>query len=200
MNKKLLPLSIISIILLFSIFYIQPRIASSFTSSKRMVAYNRICPTGEIYQGDTVLFGGSLFNNESIKMLLVDFAVEFYNEILFGNLTKPYYSYSYTFNGEDPRNTLMTYDTRTFAFEQTVGKELPVEVNYTIILKISFEGESDQQIPDIKQIGENASLDILIKRPTAPNYIYIVFVLLLIGILAFVVVGLVGWIRERRKK
>ncbi len=203
MNKKVLRLTFILTCILTVAFVIEPNLAK--VSAGHLVVFNRIGPSGDIHQGDVVIFGGTIYNNESLATYILTYLKV---EVLEVNKTgqfvdiRPFEDFS--FDSLPNRNTVAPHESRTFAFQHIIGDEWPVKDNYTVSLKLYYrdiKDVGDEQVVDYElQIGETKIVNVKVKREDAPKYIYGVFVILLLAILAFVIIGLVGWIRERRAK
>ena len=161
-------------------------------------------PSGDVYQGDTVIFGGTILNNQTRDLRLLQLDVLIYNKVSVTNSTEIlYHTYEHNMRTQITRNVLEPQEARTLSFEAMLGEELPKAENYTAMLMLTFiqaDTSEDDIVPYVFQIGNNATFHILIPREDAPRYIYAVFVLLLIGIIAFIILGIVGWVRERRSK
>jgi len=203
MNKKLLRLTFILACLLTVAYIIQPNLAK--VSAGHLVVFNRLGPSGDIHQGDIIIFGGTIYNNESIATYILTYLeveVLALNDSGVLENIRPFEDFS--FDSLPNRNTVAPYESRTFAFQHIIGDEWPVEDNYTVTLKLHYrdiKDVGDEQVVDYElQIGESKTVNVKVKRIDAPNYIYGVFVVLLLAILAFIIIGLVGWIRERRAK
>jgi hypothetical protein len=197
MKKKILiPIFTLAVILIGA-FVVQPKIAQVSANLGDLLIYNRLCPEGDIYRYDTIIFGGTIHNNDSRNYLLTEMRANFYAE---ANRSEVVHFYEYLFQHEITRDELSPGLTRTISFQAYIDVELDIEDNYTVVLTVSYYEEGTEVAPFTRQIGSNATIDINLRRIDAPNYIWAVMVLLSIGILAFVVVGLVGWIRERRAR
>ncbi|MGC9777887.1 MAG: hypothetical protein HZR80_01430 [Candidatus Heimdallarchaeota archaeon] len=198
MNKKVIRLTIILTSLLVVMFIVQPKLAEVTADDRLLLAFDQLSPSGNVYQGDTVIFGGTVFNNQTRDLRLIELSADVYVP---DNLSLPFHYYTHSLREQITRNILEPNEARTLSFEVTIGDELPKAENYTVILSLQFM-QADQSEDDITpytyQIGTNATIHILIPRDDAPKYIYAVFVLLLLGIIAFIVLGIVGWVRERR--
>ncbi|MHA1220559.1 MAG: hypothetical protein ACTSQB_02385 [Candidatus Heimdallarchaeota archaeon] len=202
MNRKLLRFTIILTSLLALTFIVQPNVARTSAEAGRLLVFDRLGPSETIFHNDIVFFGGTVFNNDtSYTYLLIDLEVEIYHEF---NATKNLRLYPlYYFSSLVSRNTIEPMESRTFAFEQEISTEWPVAENYTVVLSLHFKNVDDmgdETIQPYERWLGNTSVNVDIHRVDAPNYIYAVFVLLLVGILSFIIIGLVGWIRERRAK
>lgn len=164
-----------------------------------LVFYNRISPVGDVYQEDDYLFGGTVFNNRSddtfrVTQLRVDF--EYTNDTGMIETTRVS---SEQFAENDPRYLVVPYEAKTVYFQTMINLTIGHSYNFTVkILYIDIESSSET--PFVRQIGENATISVQYKRPPSPVYIWAVLALLTIGILAFVVLGIVGWVRDRRAK
>ena len=203
MNKKVLRLTFILTCLLTVAFVIEPKLAK--VSAGHLVVFNKIGPGGDIHQGDIVIFGGTIYNNESLATYILTYLkVEVFEVNETGDLVdiRPFEDFS--FDSLPNRNTVAPHESRTFAFQHVIGNEWPIKDNYTVTMKIFYrdiKDVGDEQVTDYElQIGKTTKVNVKVKREDAPNYIYGVFVVLLLAILAFVIIGLVGWIRERRAK
>jgi len=176
---------------------IQPEIAQVSANLGDILIYNRLCPVGDVYRYDTIIFGGTLHNNSTTNYYLSEIRANFYEADNRGNIT---HFYEYLFQHDVTRDELPPQQARTVSFQATIEEELRVQDNYTVMLMVSYYEEGHEEGPFTRQIGSNATINIKIRRLDAPNYIWVVLVLLSLGILAFVVVGFVGWIRERRSR
>ena len=195
-KKLLLPILTLAVVLTAS-FVVQPRIAQVSAKLGDLLIYNRLCPEGDIYRYDTIIFGGTIYNNDSRTYHLTELRANFYGQT---NRSLLLYSYEYLFQHEITRYELPPGLTRTVSFQATIKEELKIQDNYTVTLMVSYYEEGTEVEPFTRQIGNNATINIKLRRIDAPNYIWAVLVLLSIGILVFVIVGLVGWIRERRAR
>ncbi|NHK32157.1 MAG: hypothetical protein FK730_12440 [Asgard group archaeon] len=206
MTKKLIKFTIIFTSILTALLVVQPKIAQVSADTGDLLMFDQIAPNEEIFRGDVILFGGTIYNNDSLRTFVLLFL---YIDLLDPNNESAWLDPApfgpFSFEGLAFRNTLEPYDSRAFLFEDTIDKEVPIGENFTMRMQIEFirdENLGDDQVrPYLKTFGDNVTdLNISVRRVDAPNYIYIVFVLLLLGITAFIIIGLVGWIRERRNK
>ncbi|MHA1122805.1 MAG: hypothetical protein ACTSPC_08405 [Candidatus Heimdallarchaeota archaeon] len=195
-RKILLPIAMLAV-MLTTAFVIQPEIAKVSANLGDILLYNRLLPVGDVYRDDTIIFGVTLHNNSTTNYYLSELRANFYASDSKDNIT---HFYEYLFQHDVTRDELPPQLTRTVSFQATIKDELRVQDNYTVMLMISYYEEGHEEGPFIRQVGENATINIKAHRLDAPNYIWAVMVLLTLGILAFVVVGLVGWIKERRAK
>lgn len=196
MNKKMLITAVILSCVLSLTFVIKPNIVSA--AQIDLLAFDQRCPTDTIYYDDSVTFGGTIFNNQSVTFVLEYLVARFYNP---ENKTVIDHSYSYELSTQVLRNELAPNEARTVTFIRVIGDELPRENNYTLKLVFGYlEKDTTTTVPHELQVGEPIDINVDIRRPPAPSYIYAVFVILLLSILAFVVIGIVGWIKERRDK
>ncbi len=198
MNKKIIRLTIILTSLLVVMFVVQPKLAEVTADDRLLLAFDQLSPSGNVYQGDTVIFGGTVYNNQTRDLRLLELSADVYQQ---DNLSAPFHQYPHSLREQITRNVLEPNKAKTLSFEVTIGDELPKAENYTVILRLYFiqaDQSEDNIIPYAFQIGTNATIHILIPRDDAPKYIYAVFVLLILGIISFIVLGIVGWIRERR--
>jgi hypothetical protein len=206
MTKKLLKFTIIFATMLAVLFVVQPKIAKISADTGDLLMFDQIAPNEEIFRGDVILFGGTIYNNDSIRTFVLLFLhIDLLNPDNKSDWLNPAPFGPFSFEGLTFRNTLEPYESRAFLFEDTIDNEVPIGENFTMRMQIEFirdEHLGDDQIsPYLKTFGDNVTdLDISVRRVDAPSYIYVVFVLLLIGIIVFVIIGLVGWIRERRNK
>ncbi|NHJ40430.1 MAG: hypothetical protein FK731_10395 [Asgard group archaeon] len=205
MTKKLIKFTIIFTSLLTVLFVIQPKLAQVSAEAGDLLMFDQIAPKDTIYREDVVLFGGTIYNNDSIRTFVL---LYLHINFLAKNGTdwldpSPFGPFS--FEGLTFRNTIEPYESRTFLFEGIIDNDVPTGENITMQMQIEFIRDvnlgDDQVSPYLRTIGDNITeITITTRRVDAPSYIYIVFVLLLIGILAFIIIGLVGWIRDRRNK
>lgn len=184
-------------VMLTTAFIIQPENAKVSASLGDLLLYNRLLPEGDVYREDTIIFGVTIHNNTTRNFYLSEIRANFYASDSRANVT---HFYEYLFQHDVTRDELPPQLTRTVSFQATIKEELRVQDNYTVMLMLSFYEEGHEEGPYTKQIGENATINIKVHRLDAPNYIWAVLVLLSLGILSFVVVGLVGWVKERRAK
>ena len=184
-------------VMLTTAFVIQPEIAKVSANLGDILLYNRLLPEGDVYRDDTVIFGVTLHNNSTRNYYLSEIRANFYAFDSRANVT---HFYEYLFQHDVTRDELPPQLTRTVSFQATIKEELRVQDNYTVMLIVSYYEEGHEEGPFTRQVGENATINIKVHRLDAPNYIWAVLVLLSLGILSFVVVGLVGWIKERRAK
>lgn len=195
-RKILLPITILAV-MLTTAFVIQPEIAKVSANLGDILIYNRLLPEGDVYRDDTIIFGVTLHNNSTTNYYLSEIRANFYAPDSKSNVT---HFYEYLFQHDVTRDELPPQLSRTVSFQATIKEELRVQDNYTVMLMVSYYEEGHEEGPFTRQVGENATINIKIRRLDAPDYIWVVLVLLSLGILAFVVVGFVGWIRERRSK
>lgn len=195
-RKILLPIAMLAVILTTA-FVIQPENAKVSANLGDILIYDRLLPVGDVYRGDTVIFGVTLHNNSTTNYYLSELRANFYASDSRDNVT---HFYEYLFQHDVTRDELPPQLARTVSFQATIMEELRVQDNYTVMLMVSFYEEGHEEGPFTRQVGENATINIKVHRLDAPNYIWAVLVLLSLGILSFVVVGLVGWIKERRAK
>jgi hypothetical protein len=187
--------NLLSVCLLF-----RPQIASN-AANYALLCFDQINPEGDIYQGDTVRFGGTIFNNETEPHLLDRIEVLFYNET---NRTIPHQVYQYQFQENQPmRNLINPLESRTEYFEQEIGEEIPQADNYTLQMYFYYHEEGSAPPGDTEtlpntQIGNNATINVLFRREDAPSYVYAILVLLLLAIISFIVVGVVSKMREKK--
>lgn len=202
MNKKILRATIILISILALTFVVQPNIAK--TSAENLLVFNKIGPAGEIYREDILIIGGTIYNNQSLHTyILLEFWMEVYHEDN-RSLDIEVMQAPYSFASLSLRNTVEPWEYRSFSFDYLMDDRWPVDTNYTVSLFLTYieiqnQGEEVTN-PYQVQIGETKYVDVTTRREDAPSYIYAVFVLLILGILAFVVLGIVGWVRERRAR
>lgn len=200
MNKNILSATfILTIIMTITLIY-QPQLAEVSAQEDKMLIFNRICPTGEVYKGDVVKFGGTIYNNLSFPQELIRLEVRFFNET---DRTAPMkdYIYQYSYTDQQFRDILEPGETKTTYFERQI--DLPLGDNYTVQLFVLHKDKDipvGDQAPPETQIGKNATINVIIRRAEAPVYIYIVLILLLLAILAFIVAGVVSWAREKQGK
>jgi len=195
-RKILLPIAMLAV-MLTTAFVIQPENAKVSANLGDILLYNRLLPVGDVYRDDTVIFGVTLHNNSTTNYYLSEIRANFYAFDSRANVT---HFYEYLFQHDVTRDELPPQLTRTVSFQATIKEELRVQDNYTVMLMVSYYEEGHEEGPFTRQVGENATINIKVHRLDAPNYIWAVLVLLSLGILSFVVVGLVGWIKERRAR
>ena len=195
-RKILLPIAMLAV-MLTTAFVIQPENAKVSANLGDILLYNRLLPEGDVYRDDTVIFGVTLHNNSTRNYYLSEIRANFYAFDSRANVT---HFYEYLFQHDVTRDELPPQLTRTVSFQAPIKEELRVQDNYTVMLIVSYYEEGHEEGPFTRQVGENATINIKVHRLDAPNYIWAVLVLLSLGILSFVVVGLVGWIKERRAK
>jgi len=202
MNKKILQFTIILTSLLAVSFVIQPQIARTSAEAGWLLIFDPKIPSQIIYQGDTIIYGGTIFNNDtSTTYLLTELDLRVYHPDNTSKNIQPYAPF--TFYSLATRNTIAPMESRSFAFEQKLGKEWPVHENYTVSLYVYFrdvEDAGDETVFDFEKLLANATVNVDLRRIDSPDYIYAVFVLLLVSILALLIVAIVGWVRERRSK
>jgi len=202
MNKKILQFTIVLTSLLAVSFVIQPQIARTSAEVGKLLIFDPKIPSQTIYQGDTVIYGGTIFNNDtSTTYLLTELDLRVYHPDNTSRNIQPYAPFS--FYSLATRNTINPMEARSFAFEQELGKEWPVDENYTVSLYVYFrdvDDAGDETVFDFEKLLGNATVNIDIRRIDSPDYVYVVFVILLVCIVALVIVGIVGWVRERRSK
>jgi hypothetical protein len=208
MNKKTLRVILILTSLLSVIYFAKPQIAQVSASGDELFVFNRVAPQGTIYRGDTVLFGGTIYNNHSEDtFVLVELIVELLD--IFNTSISQWLNQSasnigpFSFQSLVSRNTVEPYESRTFAFEQEIDDRVPLGENYTMRMKLVYINTIFEDDRFINQtiVGANiTNLNIELPERESPNYIYVVFVVLLLGIVAFIIIGIVGWVRERRSK
>ena len=198
MNKKILStLLIISSILTVSLIF-QPNYVAG--AEFRLLFSNKQCPSGDVYQGDPVIFGATIYNNASDTFRVLSFRIDVYNdsEEKQGRNFKET-DIVYEFPEDDVRYILAPEVSQTLYFQTNMS--LRLDTNYTLQMFVLYiDVESQVETPNQFQIGGNLTLNVLYRREGAPNYIWVVFALLIVGILAFVVAAVVSWARERRDK
>ena len=90
---------------------------------------------------------------------------------------------------------------RGFSWKETFDDRVPKGNNYTLRIIFGYiELDASSPTENTLQVGEDAYINVLIRRPDAPNYVYIIFALLILGIIALIVASVVSWIREKRSK
>ncbi len=200
MNKKTAYVTfIIACLLSLSMVFKPQHINKVSGANGDLVFYGLISPNGDVYQDDDYLFGGTIFNNLSddtfrVTQLRVDF--EYTNTSGIIETTRVS---SEQFAENDPRYWVAPFEAKTVYFQTVMN--LTIGRSYNLSVKILFINiESEVETPFSRQIGENATISVQYKRPPSPAYIWVVLVLLSVGILAFVVLGIVGWVRDRRAK
>ncbi|MHA1155420.1 MAG: hypothetical protein ACTSQK_04870 [Candidatus Heimdallarchaeota archaeon] len=200
MNKKTAYVTfIIACLLSLSMVFKPQHINKVSGANGDLVFYGLISPDGDVYQDDDYLFGGTIFNNLSddtfrVTQLRVDF--EYTNTSGMIETTRVS---SEQFADEDPRYWVAPFEAKTVYFQTVMN--LTIGRSYNLSVKILFINiESGVETPFTRQIGENATISVQYKRPPSPSYIWAVLILLSVGILAFVVLGIVGWVKDRRAK
>jgi len=160
---------------------------------------NIICPTEEIYHGDTILFGGTIFNNQTFTYKLDELVVEFFHP---DNQSVAKKTFIHSYANLDLRNVIEPDEAMTLSFEGTIKEdELPNSVNYTLRIRLTYNYENNPiEIPFVQQFGDNVTIDILPNRIDAPPYIWGVFTVLLGGIITFVILAVVSWVRDKRSR
>ncbi|MBN1328718.1 MAG: hypothetical protein JXA54_04515 [Candidatus Heimdallarchaeota archaeon] len=202
MNKKILQFTIILTSLLAVSFIIQPQIARTSAETGRLLIFDPKFPSQTIYRGDTIIYGGTIFNNDTSRTyLLTEFDIRVYHP---DNLTKNLQPYSpFSFYSLATRNIIAPMESRTFAFEKALGEELKIHDNYTFSMYLYFRDEADagdETVFDFEKFLGNATVNVDLRRIDSPDYVYVVFIVLLVSILAILIIGIVGWVRERRSK
>lgn len=202
MNKKILHFTLIITSLLAVSFIIQPHVANISADVGQLLIFDAKTPAQTIYRGDTVIYGGTIFNNDTTTTyLLTELDIRVYHP---DNMTKNLQPYApFSFASLATRNTIAPMETRTFAFEHELGDELKISDNYTFSMHIFFRDEEDADIDtvfDFDKLLGNATVNVDLRQVNSPDYVYAVFVLLLVLILAIIIVGIVGWVKERRSK
>lgn len=206
MTKKSIKFTIIFTCILTVLFVIQPKLAQVSAATGDLLMFDQIAPNEEIFRNDVILFGGTIYNNDSLRAFVLLFLnIQLLNPDNKSDWLNPSPFGPYSFQALTFRNTIEPFESRTFLFEDTIDNEVPIGENFTMRMQIEFISEEhlgdDQIRPYLKTVGDNVTdLNISVHRIDAPSYIYIVFVLLLLGITAFIIIGLVGWIRDRRSK
>lgn len=195
MNKKILTTAFILATILSVAFVVKPQISKA--AAGELFLYDRICPSGEVYQNSIQQFGGTIYNNRTIEAYrLTSIRVDIYYA---DNKSLPQADYTKEFSETDVRYVLEPGEAITVFFQHEI--DLPLDVNYTFQIHILYiNTESQTEIPYDKQLGENATVDVIYDRPDAPSYIWVVMALLIAGIIAFIVLGIVGWVRDRKAK
>lgn len=195
MNKKILTTAFIITTILTVAFVVKPQISQA--AVEELFVYDRICPSGEVYKDSIQQFGGTIYNNRTIDSYrLTSIRVDIYYA---ENKSNPQADYTKEFSETDVRYLLEPGEAITVFFQHVI--DLPLDVNYTFQIHILYINTASQtEIPNDVQIGNNATVDVVYDRPDAPSYIWVVMGLLLAGIVAFIVLGIVGWVRDRRAK
>jgi hypothetical protein len=197
MNKKIFSTTFFITIVVSLMLVIQPNHMGEVTATT-ILAFDRICPTDKIYQGDTVGFGGTVFNNDSVAKELLKLEVEVFDNDK--NKSEAFYTYTFDDIGyQGFRNVIEPDEAKTLYYEQEIEKELPKKNGYVFRLFIYYQDEGLTQQESV-QIGNNATVNIDIRLIESPSYTYIIFVALLVIIIAIIVVAIVGWVRERRNR
>ncbi|NHJ03208.1 MAG: hypothetical protein EAX90_00120 [Candidatus Heimdallarchaeota archaeon] len=196
MNKKIFTTAFIIATILTVAFVVKPQM--SHAAVEELLVYDRICPSGEVFQGSIQSFGGTIYNNRTIDTYRLNaIRVDIYNDTKKGPL--PEFNYVTEFDETDVRYILEPGEAITVFFQHEI--DLRLERNFTFqIHLLYFNFESQVETPNDIQIGENATVHVIYDRPDAPNYIWVVMALLIAGIIAFIVLGIVGWVRDRRAK
>lgn len=197
MNKKIFTTVFIITTILAVAFVVKPQI--SHAAVEELLVYDRICPSGEVYQGSIQSFGGTIYNNRSIDTYRLNaIRVDIYNDSENGH-SQAEFNYITEFDEADVRYILEPGEAITVFFQHEI--DLRLERNFTFQIHILyFNSETQVEFPNDFQIGENATVHVIYDRPDAPNYIWVVMALLIAGIIAFIVLGIVGWVRDRRAK
>lgn len=196
MNKKFLITAIILSCVLSLTFVIKPNIVTA--AQIDLLTYDQKCPTKTIYHDDSITFGGTIFNNQTDTFNLEYLVARFYNP---ENKSVIDHSYTVELSTQVSRNELAPNEARTVTFIRVIGEELPRATNYTLKLVFGyFVKDSTTTAPHEMQVGVSIDIDVDIRRPEAPNYIYVVFALLIVTIIVIVVVSIVSWVKERRSK
>ena len=198
MNKKTLYVTfLITSLLAISMVY-KPHINKVSAAEVDLLRYDRICPVGDVYQDDIYQFGGTLYNNDTSNTYRISsLRVDIYN---ISSQAIPQTTIATDdFDAEDPRYWLEPFESRSVYFEYAINLTIGSSYNLTVNIQY-FDIESQTEFPNDIQIGENATINVIYKRPPSPAYIWVVLVLLTMGILAMVIVGIVGWVRDRRAK
>ncbi len=200
MNKKTTYVIFIITCLLSLSMVFQPQHLNQVSGANGdLVFYDLISPDGDVYQYDDYLFGGTIFNNRSddtyrVSQLRVDFEYTHEN----GTIETTRVS-SEQFAENDPRYWIAPFEAKTIYFQTAMN--LTIGRSYNLSVKILFiDVESVVETPFVRPISENATITVQYKRPPSPGYIWIVLVLLSVGILSFIVLGIVGWVKDRRAK
>jgi hypothetical protein len=195
-KKNMLITAVILSVVLSLTFIIKPNLVSA--GQIDLFTYDQRCPTDTIYHDDMITFGGTIFNNQSEIYTLEYLVARFYDP---DNKSVITHSYSYELSTQVFRNELNPNEARTVSFTRVIGDELPRATNYTLKLVFGyFLKDTTTTTPHEEQVGDSIDLDVDIRRPDAPNYIYAVFAILLAGIIAIVIISIVSWVRERKSK
>lgn len=196
MNKKFLLTAVILSCVLSLTFVVKPNIV--LAGQIDLLTYDRKCPVKTIYHEDSITFGGTIYNNQTQIFTLEYLVARFYNPV---NKSVIEHSYSYELSTQVERNEIAPNEARTVLFIREIGDELPRATNYTLKLVFGyFTKGSPAEAPHEMQVGESIDIDVDIRRPKAPSYIYAVFAILIVTIVVIVVISIVGWVKERRSK
>ena len=200
MNKKKIAYVTVIITCLLSVSLIfQPQVKRVSAANGDLVFYNRIAPNGDVYQDDDYLYGGTIYNNRSDDTYrITQIRVDFYTKLDNGTIEHTDIAAD-NFPDNDPRYEIAPYESRTFTFQNTMNLTIGSSYNVTITL-FFIDVTSTVETPFSRLMEDNATINVLYKRPPSPTYIWAVLVLLSAGILAMVIVGIVGWVKERREK
>lgn len=198
MNKKLISTTLMIACVLAVAMVYEPQMGQA--AYVKLLMYDQIAPHGVIYQDSTIILGGTIFNNSTDTFRIVQLAADFYYYVT-NETGKFEFKESWdtpTSNEGDPRYLLEPNTARTVYFEHVVDLELN---NYTLIIRILYiDVTSTSETPNDFQLGNNVSIDVKYARPQTPGYIWAVLVILSLAIVAFIVAGVAGWIRDRKAK
>ncbi|MFW9921748.1 MAG: hypothetical protein ACFFDW_00470 [Candidatus Thorarchaeota archaeon] len=198
MNKKIISTTLmIACVLAVAMIY-EPQMGQA--AIVKLLMYDQIAPKGDIYQEDIAILGGTIFNNSTDTFRIVQLAADFYH---YERNSSGRFEFkdswdTPTTNEGDPRYIIEPNQARTIYFEHVIDLELN---NYTLIIRILYiDVASTTETPNDIQLGNNVSINVKFPRPSTPGYIWAVLVILSLAIIAIIVVGVVGWIRDRKAK
>ena len=198
-KKKIAYVTVIITCLLTMSMVFQPHIKKVAAANGDVLIYDRISPSGDVYQDDDYLFGGTIFNNRSGETFRVTLLkVDFYNKLENGTILKT--SVASENYPDDPRYVVAPFEAKTYYFQFAINLTIGLSYNLTILFYFKDVTSTVETPFERAMMDDNATINVIYKRPPSPAYIWAVLVLLTVGILAMVVVGIVGWVRDRRAK
>lgn len=175
---------------------VQPKQARDSYAVTKLMTYDAICPEGDIYRGDKVFFGGTIYNNHTEDQELLSLVTRVYGE---ENRSLLVTDYEYQLGTEEYPIILEINEAKTVTFSVTIGDELEGADNYTFMMFFVHQDvDTTTEVPDETQIGNNFTVNILLHPPEAPLYIWAVLAVLLGAIIALIVVAIVSRVREKR--